>query len=861
MDRTLSLAVKFSGLDKLSGPLKKMALTSRGAARDVAKTTQELAELGRAQDRLGRHKALQTGLSANNAKLDESRRRIRALREEMAQTDAPTKRLKNSLASAQREEVRLMASGDKQAAKLHTLQAEMKAAGVDMSRLADHERKLARDTHDANTRLTQQQKKLDQIQARRDRVDRFRGYGQKTQELGVSAAAGGAVLGAPLVAATGKAIGFESALADVRKVVNGLDDATEFKAMGTDILNLSKNLPMTAEGIAAIVAAGGQAGLTTGKTIAENRRQLLAFAEDAAKMGVAFDMTADDAGQTMAQWRTAFGIGQREVVALADKVNYLGNNSAANSSKITDIVTRIGPLGAVAGLASGEIAALGATIGGAGVESEIAATGIKNTMLALTKGSAATKSQSQAFKRLGLDATGVAKSMQRDAAGTILDVMERLRRLPKETQASTMTELFGSESVAAISPMLNSLDLLKKNLRMVGDAQQYAGSMQTEYNGRSATTEASLQRFSNRVDVLKVRVGENLLPTLERAAGWLGNMADGVTAWGDAHPAAFKALSLVTAGLAALLAVIGPVAIALSWMMPGLGMLVNGITRLVPVIRFAFVALRILCSGLLWLGRLAMMNPMLAIAMGLILAAYLIYTHWDKVKAFFVGIWQEIRTAFAGGIGGVAALIVNWSPLGLFYRAFAAVMSWFGVSLPAKFTEFGSNIISGLINGLLSKAGQLKSKVLGVARSVANWFKTALGIHSPSRVFMGLGGFLTQGLAIGVDRGAAQPLARIRSVAGQMAAAGSSTATPGRLARAASTVAGAIALGGTAPALAASPASTGAAAAGAGTTVHYNTYQIRIDGAAGDVRAMARQLKAELERLEAQDRAASYQDD
>jgi hypothetical protein len=65
----------------------------------------------------------------------------------------------------------------------------------------------------------------------------------------------------------------------------------------------------------------------------------------------------------------------------------------------------------------------------------VGATGIKAMMLALTKGAAATRSQRDAFKSLGLDAGQVAKDMQRDAGGTITDVMKRLQALPKEAQA------------------------------------------------------------------------------------------------------------------------------------------------------------------------------------------------------------------------------------------------------------------------------------------------------------------------------------------------------------------------------------------------------------------------------------------
>ncbi|EED3335527.1 phage tail tape measure protein, partial [Salmonella enterica subsp. enterica] len=195
----------------------------------------------------------------------------------------------------------------------------------------------------------------------------LKGFQKEMAGLAIGAAAAGtAVLGA-LALPVNAAIGFESKMADIRKVVDGLDDKKAFAQMSDDILTLSTQLPMAAEGIAEIVAAGGQAGIARG--------DLMQFANDAVKMGVAFDTTAEESGQMMAQWRTAFKLTQEDVVILADKINYLGNTGPANAKKISDIVTRIGPLGGVAGVASGEIAAMGATIAGMGVESEIASTG------------------------------------------------------------------------------------------------------------------------------------------------------------------------------------------------------------------------------------------------------------------------------------------------------------------------------------------------------------------------------------------------------------------------------------------------------------------------------------------------------
>jgi TP901 family phage tail tape measure protein len=112
---------------------------------------------------------------------------------------------------------------------------------------------------------------------------------------------------------------------------------------------------------------------------------------------------------------------------------------------------------------------------------------------------------------------------------------------------------------------------------------------------------------------------------------------------------------------------------------------------------------------------------------------------------------SEIPQAFGGGLGGVAQLITNFSPLGLFYRAFAGVMSYFGVELPAKFTEFGGMIVTGLVNGISNMASSLKDSVVGVGSSVKGWFTETLGIQSPSRVFMGYGANISEGAAIGIS--------------------------------------------------------------------------------------------------------------
>lgn len=148
---------------------------------------------------------------------------------------------------------------------------------------------------------------------------------------------------------------------------------------------------------------------------------------------------------------------------------------------------------------------------------------------------------------------------------------------------------------------------------------------------------------------------------------------------------------------------------------------------------------------------------------------------WSGIAEFFTNRWADIKSAFDGGLLGIATLILNWSPLGLFYQVFAAVFDWFGIELPGKFTEFGGMLMSGLINGIKGMAGSVKDAVVGVGESTVGWFKDKLGIRSPSRVFAEMGSDTAEGLAVGLAKNQSSPLKQVASLAKQVMAAGAIT--------------------------------------------------------------------------------------
>lgn len=326
------------------------------------------------------------------------------------------------------------------------------------------------------------------------------------------ATATSAAITAITVDATKKAIEFESTMADVAKVVDGLRDQNgaftkSYYEMSDALLNMSKSIPMTADALGQIMASAGQAGIAS--------EDLTKFTETAAKMGVAFDTTAEQAGEWMATWRTALNLSQTQVAALGDQLNYLGNTTSENALKLSEVVTRVGALGQTAGLSAGEVAALAASM--PGVTAEISATGIKSMMIAMTAGASATSKQAAVLQQLGFTASDMANRMQTDAKGAIIDLLGTIKQLPAAEQTAALSQYFGKESVSSIAPLLKNLGYLQQQFAKVGDASAYSGSMEAEYAVRADTTANKLQLMQNKLAVLQVRIGNKILPYVNDA--------------------------------------------------------------------------------------------------------------------------------------------------------------------------------------------------------------------------------------------------------------------------------------------------------------------------------------------------------
>lgn len=534
-------------------------------------------------------------------------------------------------------------------------------------------------------------------------------------------------LGATVAAPIKAAMDFESTMADIKKVVDapkGADENTFFKAIGKQVLDLSKVLPMTANEIGRIYALGGQSGIAT--------EDLGKFTESAVKMGVAFDVSAEQAGQSMAELRSAFGMTQDQVNTLADQMNYLDNNGSAAAKDILEIVQRIGPLAKVAGVSAGQVAALGSTLRGMGVQNEIAATGIKNLFLTLAAGESATKGQRAVFKQLGYTSTEVAKSMQLDARKTMTVILKQIGKLSKDKQAAALSTLFGKEVVGSIAPLLTNLDQLEKNFDAVADKTKYAGSMQKEFAARAATTENQLILFRNQITVLGVTIGSVLLPAVNSVLQTVGPWIGKVSELAEAHPVVTKAIVATAGALITLKVATFSAGFAFTYLRGGALRLVGALAGARAQMAITTVANRAMGAsaltargGLIGLatGGLAVVGkqmramafaaalsvssmgglatralPAVATAIRLVGGAFIatgigaliagvalgglwIYRNWAGVKAFMVGTLEGIQQGLQPLIDNLTTLWNNLGPVKTAFEwvggAIAKVWDWF----------------------------------------------------------------------------------------------------------------------------------------------------------------------------------------
>ena len=660
-------------------------------------------------------------------------------------------------------------------------------------------------------------------------------------------------IGATAVLPVKLAIDFESAMADVKKVVD-FETPEGFTKLGDEILKMTRTLPLAATELAAIAAAGGQLGVKAD--------DIPKFTETVAKMATAFDMPAELAGDAMAKLANVYQIPIANIGRLGDAINQLSNESPAKASDIVSALSRVGGVAKGFGLTELQAASLANAFISLGKPPEVAGTAINGMLMKLATADKQGNKFQAALADMGLSAAGLKKAIAEDAQGALVGFLQTLEKVPADQRMGILVDMFGLEYAddvavlaGSVKTYTDSVDTLNKKGKDGKEA--FSGSMEREFAARAATTANNLRLLKNGLSELGINIGSTVLPALNELVNDIKPVVSQFAGWAKEHPALVSGMVKLVAGIAAfrLTALAGRYAFSLMasgineatkamHLLHGKGLLLRGLwqsgavrARLpwlpsMPTGGFSSIGTSLMTgfqAALPWIGRAGMMLLRLT-PIGLVLSTVglLVYKYWQPIKGFFVGLWQGLSSVAGPAIKALIQSVLSFGSsigrlmlaipgVGFAFRLLRAVVApvfnallagvravwtWFknllkpvddvggraqnmgqkvGVvlggivkaltSLPAKFIKLGADMVDGLVNGIKTKLGEAVKAVSELGEAVAGKFKSALGIHSPSRVFMGFGENIAQGAAIGIVRSAGLATKAAAGMASDTAAA------------------------------------------------------------------------------------------
>ncbi|MCU6804381.1 phage tail tape measure protein [Acinetobacter baumannii] len=735
----LKLEVLFNAVDKVSGPIKTIIGGSKTMADVLKKTNSELKGLESQQRKISGFRQLTEQSEKTAQALAKNKQTIAELKQAL-KINPEAQETVTALARAEAAHKRLTAVQKNQRTELTGMAQEFNKAGIQMDRLNQEESDLKNKIHLTTMELNKQkealsrhekaQKKYEEMQTRMNKASELAkkglavsavaiagmGYSLKQYEDAEDAAMG---LRVSMMQANGQVA---KEYGEINKLANSL--GTKLPGTTADFQNMMAVLIQ--QGISAKAILGG-VGVAAGY------------------LGVQMKMPFEEAAEFAAKMQDATKTAEKDMLSLMDVIQrsyYLGvdkGNMLQGFSKLSAGMKTIKQEGLEGAKAMAPLLVMADQ--------------------AAMAGESAGNAFSKIFKSM-MDTDGIKKALKDSKTGLTMNFtdgkgefggldnmykqLEKLKGLSTEKRLPILGDMFGNdaETIQALNLLI---DKGKAGYDEVVAKMQAQADLQTRVNAQLSTLKNLKDAAGGTFTSLLALFGEQLAPQFKTMIEGFTSITEKVTGWAQANPGLASTIARIVAGGVLLVGGLSALSIGLITIFGPMMMVAKG---------FGVVALA--AKGM---SMALLTNPITWIVLAIAGAALLIYKNWAPISGFFVGIWSTIKTAFNGGIKGISALIINWSPIGLFYTAFAKVLSWFGIDLPAKFTGFGAMILEGLKNGILSKVNAVKDAITGAVSGVIDKARGLLGIHSPSRVFMGIGGYTMQGMANGIANANNLPVA------------------------------------------------------------------------------------------------------
>ncbi|MCY0210037.1 phage tail tape measure protein, partial [Escherichia coli] len=506
-------------------------------------------------------------------------------------------------------------------------------------------------------RVSAQQAKLNAVKQRYQAGKELAGNIASVGAAGVGIAAAGTMAGVKLLM---PGYEFEQKNSELQAVLGVAKDSAEMTALRKQARQLGDNTAASADDAAGaqiiIAKAGGDVDAIQAATPVT------------LNMALANRRTMEENAALLMGMKSAFQLSNDKVAHIGDVLSMTMNKTAADFDGMSDALTYAAPVAKNAGVSIEETAAMVGALHDAKITGSMAGTGSRAVLSRLQ---APTGKAWDALKELGVK-TSDSKGNTRPVF-TILKEMQasfEKNRLGTAQQAEYMKTIFGEEASSAAAVLMTAastgkLDKLTAAFKASdGKTAELVNIMQDNLGG-------DFKEFQSAYEA----VGTDLFDQQE---GALRNLTQTATkyvlkldGWIKKNKSLASTIGLIVGGALALTGIIGAIGLVAWPVITGINAIIAAAGAMGAVFTTVGSAVMTAIGAISW--------PVVAVVAAIVAGALLIRKYWEPVSAFFGGVVEGLKVAFA--------------PVGELFTPLKPVFDWLGEKLQAAWQWF-KNLIA-----------------------------------------------------------------------------------------------------------------------------------------------------------------------
>lgn len=432
---------------------------------------------------------------------------------------------------------------------------------------------------------------------------------------------------------------YETALVGVGKTTNLQGE--ELEALGKRFLNLSKEIPVSAEELLGLGQTAAQLGVSGSENV-------LKFSETLAKLSRASDVAGEEGAASLARFITVTGGAIQDVDKYASSLVALGNTSAATENEILELGLRLGASTAVFNVTGQQAFGMATALKSVGIQAEAGSSSVQRALGQINEAVLGGGKKMEALSKLTGIATGELKErFKTDAIGVLREFAAGMARV--EQRGGDMTKvletfgLTGVRDIQVMGSLAKNVDLLDEKIRTATNGFEENAALNQEFAAASKTLDNQFQLLRNTIFEFAVEIGQNFKPTLIS----IFEVIKSIFGFLKSNPTLTNFLLI----LGGILAVLGPILFALGAFMTILPGLITAFNAFVAVLA-AFKVVGAIVAGVFGV----ILSPIGLIVAAVVGLIALLYVFRDSIFNALTPAFDWLSKKFSFFIDTVGAL-------------------------------------------------------------------------------------------------------------------------------------------------------------------------------------------------------------